>query len=96
MTLYMVDKAIRQVVMHRDLAERFKKDPYAYLEGWNLTYEERKALAEFDYPKLYALGAHPFILWIWSRRVRTVTDLNAHMEDFRQKVRQYGYPDIAT
>ena len=29
----------------------------------SFTEEERRALAQRDFEKLYALGAHPFILW---------------------------------
>lgn len=66
--------------------------------GHHFTDEERTALAERDYEKLYALGAHPFILWtfmlpVFEKEFPSFRDLVDH---YNSKIRPYGRPDFAT
>ncbi len=53
---------------------------------------------EHDYGALYALGAHPFLLWGWAARVWALR--GGDKEQFRDRyaaaVRPHGYPDYAT
>jgi hypothetical protein len=63
-----------------------------------LTEEERRALAERDFEKLYALGAHPFILWgvmvpAWQAEVPNYMEFARHYTD---KISPHGRPDFAT
>jgi hypothetical protein len=77
--------------------ERFLADPAADLsERPFLTDEEREALRQIDYATLYRLGAHPFLLFGWTVRVRRATDLRSLIQEYRTAVAPYGYPDFAT
>jgi hypothetical protein len=65
--------------------------------GHQFSDEERTALIERDYAKLYALGAHPFMLWsfaeaVWAREIPS-RDL---MQQYREKTSPFGYPDFGT
>lgn len=95
MSRYQVDKVLREVVLGDAAAEAFKSDPAAYLAGRDLTDEERKALAEVDYPTLYCLGAHPFVLAGFTMKV-WAGDRRALQAEYRQHIAPFGYPDFAT
>ena len=63
MSRYAVNKIMRQVARDELAKEGFLKDPETFLQGRDLTEEERKALIAKDYRTLYALGAHSFVLF---------------------------------
>ncbi len=99
MTLYQVDKLLRQIVLDDAAAELFKDDRAAYratcVDGCDLTDAERDALLAFDYRSLYAMGVHPFLLngfvmkvWPGERRSAQREYLNA--------IADLGIPDFAT
>ncbi|HLH21192.1 MAG TPA: hypothetical protein VK066_01615 [Chloroflexota bacterium] len=98
MSRYQVDKVLRETVLDADALARFAAGPAAYLVGRDLSAEERRALMEHDYGALYALGAHPFLLWGWAARVWALR--GGDKEQFRDRyaaaVRPHGYPDYAT
>jgi hypothetical protein len=62
------------------------------------TEEERKALAERDFEKLYATGAHPFILWTVMLPVleKDFSNFRALVDYYNSKIRPYGRPDFST
>ncbi|HLG73731.1 MAG TPA: hypothetical protein VK009_25205 [Chloroflexota bacterium] len=95
MSRYQVDKVMRQVVMSPERAAAFRDDASLFLEGFELTDEERTALVQQDVGALYALGAHPFLLWGWFRNVqdRTREDMARY---YTQAVTPHGYPDFGT
>jgi hypothetical protein len=70
MSKYLMNKFIHHVNMNETAEKEYKSDPRAYVEKWEkgeklkLADDEREALCARDYGKLYALGAHPFTLWI--------------------------------
>jgi hypothetical protein len=62
------------------------------------TEEERKALAERDFEKLYAMGAHPFLLWTLMLPIfeREFPNFRALVDHYNSKIRSYGRPDFGT
>lgn len=61
-------RVIHRIVGDRDLAMRFRDgalaaDELAGIGGDDLAADEAAALAERDLPRLYALGAHPILLF---------------------------------
>lgn len=95
MSRYAVDKVMRQIVLDPNAAEAFRKDPAAFLQGHSLTDPEREALIKLDYPTLYKLGAHHFLLNGFVMRVWP-GDRKALMAEYGKKLAPFGYPDIAT
>lgn len=66
--------------------------------GHHFTDAERTALAERDFEKLYAMGAHPFILWTFMLPVyeREFPTVRALIDHYNSKIRPHGRPDFAT
>ena len=103
MSRYLVNKFIRLVNTSPEALEGYLADPGAFLSEWQraqalqLTAEERAALATRDYEGLYAMGAHPFILWSFTQAVYErevpVEDLRA---DYKRRTAAIGYPDFRT
>lgn len=62
------------------------------------TEEERKALAERDFEKLYAMGAHPFLLWTIMLPVfeKEFPNFRALVDHYNSKIRPYGRPEFGT
>jgi hypothetical protein len=98
MSRYQVDKLLRETVLDADALARYVAGPAAFLVGRDLAIDERRALVEQDYGALYALGAHPFLLWGWAARVDALR--GGDKEHFRDRysaaVRAHGYPDFST
>ncbi|MBM7502603.1 hypothetical protein ACFPER_03925 [Agromyces aurantiacus] len=77
MSKYMIDKFMRAVEMSDADVARYVADPAAFVDAWlagaggphrptddrSLTEAERAAFATIDHEALYALGAHPYLLW---------------------------------
>lgn len=66
--------------------------------GHRFTEEERAALATLDYGKLYAMGAHPFLLWTLMRGVfePRYPDFRALVDAYNAQIRPHGRPDFGT
>lgn len=64
----------------------------------HFTEEERKALAGRDFEKLYAMGAHPFILWTLMLPVleKEFPNFRALVDYYNAKIRPHGRPDFGT
>jgi hypothetical protein len=95
MSLYQVNKVLREVSHDQHQAQRFLEDSASYLAGRDLTTEERRALVERDYAALYALGAHPFLLWGWTHHVHGA-DMRSLAQSYVDAIAPYGRPDFAT
>ena len=95
MSKYYVDKLMREVVMDSRAASAFRENTVKFLEGRDLTPEERRALIAVDYATLYRLGAHPFLLNGFTRQVwkGDKATLNA---EYRKNIAPHGYPDFST
>jgi hypothetical protein len=95
MSKYQVDKVMREVILDMKIANAFKADTEKFLEGRDLTEEERNALIDIDYATLYRLGAHPFLLNGFTRLVWK-GDKAALNADYRKNIAPFGYPDFST
>jgi len=87
--------AVRKIAKDPAVRESFQKDPKQFLQDYDLTDQERKALAEKDYGALYALGAHPFLLQAF---VMTVFpgDKRILLGEYVKAITPWGYPDFST
>ena len=104
----MVNKLMWEVERSEDSLNAFRHDPGSFLDRWEaaeakppypeggkLTAEERAALEAVDYRTLYAMGAHPFILWQFVRALWT-EDPAPLVTRYREAIADLGYPDFAT
>ncbi|MDX1483743.1 MAG: aromatic ring-opening dioxygenase subunit LigA [Alphaproteobacteria bacterium] len=62
MSLYQVQKLIRQVNRNPADRESFKSDRASFSERFELTPEEREAVIALDMGALYAMGVHALLL----------------------------------
>jgi len=95
MSKYQVDKVMREAILDAKVAGAFKADTEKFLQGRELTEEERKALIAVDYATLYKLGAHPFLLNGFTRLVWK-GDKAALNAEYRKNIAPFGYPDFST
>ncbi len=93
-----IDIALYEIDQSVETLERFAADPEGFLAGFDLTDDERTAFVEWDYGTLYAMGAHPFLLF------QTVRSLGVHngvpipqvLEQYSEAVTPHGTPDFIT
>ncbi len=62
MSLYALQKLIRDVNRRPPAREAFFQTPEQFADGYDLTGDERGALLKRDIGKLYALGVHGLLL----------------------------------
>ncbi len=62
MSIYALQKLIREINRNPGVRERFMEAPDALLAEHELSEVEGSALVERDYRKLYALGVHGLLL----------------------------------
>lgn len=62
MSRYALQKAIREINRDPNAREAFFAAPEEALKRWQLSEEERRALAARDYGALYRLGVHGLLL----------------------------------
>lgn len=78
MSLYQVNKLLRDINRSADLAQRYRTDPDALLQTYNLTPEERDAIKGWQVRKLYEMGANPLLLLVSS--MATGKDIRAYVQ----------------
>lgn len=83
MSLYQVNKLLRDVNCSADLAQRCQTEPDVVLHQYNLTPEEREALKGWQVRKLYDMGANPLLLLVYS--MATGKDMRAYVGAMNQK-----------
>ncbi len=66
MSLYQVNKLLRDVNMSLELAQRCQTEPEAVLARYSLTEEEQAAIKEWRVRTLYDMGANPLLLLTYS------------------------------
>jgi hypothetical protein len=103
MSKYLMNKFMHHVNMNGAAEKEYKANPAAFVTQWEkgeklkLAAEEREALCRRDYGKLYALGAHPFLLWSFTEAIwvheRPREEL---VKDYKEKAAKIGYPDFKT
>jgi hypothetical protein len=108
MSRFMMNKLMRSVEMSDSAVHQYVADARGFVDQWLedgagpdraaddrvLDAKEHEAFATKDYAALYALGAHPYLLWHFTEAVlvheTTWPELN---ERYREAVRVHGYPD---
>jgi hypothetical protein len=83
MSLYQVNKLLRDVNRSIDLARRCQTEPDVVLRQYALTPEERDALKGWQVRKLYDMGANPLLLLVYS--MATGKDMRAYVGAMNQK-----------
>jgi hypothetical protein len=109
----MVDKLLLAIDRTDDAVAAFRADPVAFVGRWEAAWEdpeppypeggrlgpsERRAFVERDWAALYAMGAHPYLLWHVVRSVHVadgedVRDVSAR---YVEGIRSLGHPEFAT
>ena len=99
----MMNKLLLAIDHDTESIERFIADTPGFLDEWeaasgHLTSEERSAFQAWDYAALYAMGAHPFLLFQAMRAawVPTRIEMPDFIEAYRAAVTPLGRPDFTT
>lgn len=96
MSRYAVNKLLRACILHDDELAAFIADPQAFMEPYDLTAEERTALAAQDYPTLYSAGVHPFMLNFFALRQWPPNEMAQRWIAYNKSLARRGYPDFST
>lgn len=107
MSRYVVNKLMREVNMRPESLAAYRDDAPAFVEAFrggqrsatqdDLGADEAAALAARDYGALYALGAHPYLLWSFIEAALVPPLPRPELVDaFRIAAAAVGYPDCAT
>jgi aromatic-ring opening dioxygenase LigAB LigA subunit len=83
MSLYQVNKLLRDVNCSADLAQRCQTEPDVVLHQYDLTSEEQEALKGWQVRKLYDMGANPLLLLVYS--MATGKDMRTYVGAMNQK-----------
>ena len=83
MSLYQVNKLLRDMNCSMELANRCQSDPEAVLQQYELTAEEREAIKDWHVRKLYDMGANPFLLLVSS--MAAGKDMRAYVAAMNEK-----------
>ena len=94
MSRYAVDKVMREVIQDESALAAYLADTPAYLADRDLSAEERTALLGGDYATLFRLGAHPFLLWAFTRAV--LPNGGPNPQEYTAALLPLGTPDFAT
>ena len=107
MSRFTVNTLMRQVLLDEDALTSYRDDPGRYVARFRaireaaglagLTEAEAAALDGPDYGALYALGAHPYLLWSFTEAALVPPMSRPDLvESFRIEATRYRYPDFAT
>jgi hypothetical protein len=77
MSLYQVNKLLRDVNRSAELAQRCQTELDGVLPQYDLTPEEREAIKGWQVRKLYDMGANPLLLLVYS--MATGKDMRAYV-----------------
>ena len=84
MSLYQVNKLLRDVNMSADLTQRYSTEPETILAQYDLTTEEREAIKNWRVRKLYDMGANPLLLLVYS--MATGKNMKAYVSAMNEKI----------
>ncbi len=113
MSRYMINKLLVEIDRTDEAVNAYRADPAGFVARWEaaaadpqppypdggtLTEAERDAFETLDYGTLYAMGAHPFLLWHVVRAVLVSDELSAHELSalYVAAVTPHGHPDFTT
>jgi Aromatic-ring-opening dioxygenase LigAB, LigA subunit len=83
MSLYQVNKLLRDVNCSSALAQRCQTEPELVLGQYDLTPEERDAIKGWQVRTLYDMGANPLLLLVYS--MATGKDIRSYVGAMNQK-----------
>jgi Aromatic-ring-opening dioxygenase LigAB, LigA subunit len=83
MSLYQVNKLLRDMNCSLELAQRCQSDAEAVLQQYELTAEEQEAIKGWRVRKLYDMGANPFLLLVSS--MAAGKDMRAYVAAMNEK-----------
>jgi aromatic-ring opening dioxygenase LigAB LigA subunit len=83
MSLYQVNKLLRDLNLNTELAQRCQAEPESVFPQYNLTVEEREAIKGWQVRKLYDMGANPFLLLVSS--MATGRSMRAYVQAMNEK-----------
>jgi Aromatic-ring-opening dioxygenase LigAB, LigA subunit len=83
MSLYQVNKLLRDMNCSLELAQRCQSDAEAVLQQYELTAEEQEAIKGWQVRKLYDMGANPFLLLVSS--MAAGKDMRAYVAAMNEK-----------
>ena len=95
MSHYATSRVMWEITRDRELAERFRADPAAVLDGWDLDDAERKALAAQDVRALFELGIHPFVVYHFALRLAGGISM-AFMQDYLAQLKGLTVGNLET
>lgn len=96
MSRYAANQTIREMLIVPGAIEAFEADPARFLQGRDLSDQERRALTERDFPALYAMGVHHFSLFQWARRLYHRAGVHDWMPGYFAALQGLGHPDLIT
>jgi hypothetical protein len=82
MSLYQVNKFLRDINCSADLAQRCKTAPDTLLQRYHLREEERDAIKGWRVRKLYDMGANSLLLLVYS--MATGKDLPSYVKALKE------------
>ena len=93
-----IDIALYEIDQTTQTIEDFTTDPEGFLAGFDLSEGERRAFVDWDYGTLYALGAHPFLLFQVARSLAVHKGMSMPdlLRQYRETVTPHGTPDYIT
>jgi hypothetical protein len=83
MSLYQVNKLLRDVNRSMELANRCQSDPEGVFQQYELTAEEQEAIKGWQVRKLYDMGANPLLLLVYS--MAAGKDMRAYVAAINEK-----------
>jgi len=103
MSRYTVNRILRDLYLNSAELDRYRADPDRYVQHWQLTHQrplteaEAAAVTATDYAALYAMGAHPYLIWGFCEAALVPgiarSDLVAA---YRAALLPLGYPEVST
>jgi Aromatic-ring-opening dioxygenase LigAB, LigA subunit len=82
-SLYQVNKLLRDINRSNELAQRCRTEPEAVLRHYDLTAEEQEAIKGWQVRKLYDMGANPLLLLVYS--MATGRDMRKYVAAMNEK-----------
>lgn len=83
MSLYQVNKLLRDINLSNELAQRCQSEPETVLQNYDLTVEEQEAIRGWQVRKLYNMGANPLLLLVYS--MATGKDMHSYVVAMNEK-----------
>lgn len=83
MSVYQVNKMLRDINLSSELIQRYQTAPKSIMQGYDLSAEERQAVAGWQVRQLYDMGVNPLLLLVYS--LAQGKDLPAYVAAMNEK-----------